>query len=358
MPQDSSTTLSSTSYLPNQLPPSSLIRLFAASFLSNHQLSFPFPGSRRRRFQRNGTIVSLFPYYYLQSSVLSNHCESGACGKMADMNHSKYNVARDEEHPYRPLDPAEYLRRSCFNAHWPNKILLSVSIELLRHYYTTVPGNFETEEEEIELIYTTLQNRRLKPSDCTEDAVRFHFKNFNFPALTYIISKLSNYEIEALQDLNTDEPEHPIYGAFHISVQAILTGQLLDKDISDQPFDMSGLTTTLRRILEIARIQQFTALHGHCPNLSQKLEEGRITWQGYEEAKKIDDDMIEKICGLAQRNVATKYSATTSEEKTYCQKIFNDVGYHGIWGGEPAPFPWTKERGSTLAVCRPRARSV
>ena len=274
------------------------------------------------------------------------------------MNHSKYKLARDLEYPRMPLDPAEYLWRSCFNAHWPNYILLSVVIELLRHYYTTIPGEFETEDEEIELICATLQNRRLNPADCTEDAVRFHFENFDFPALTHIISNLSKYETHALQDPSTDEPGHPIYDGFHISVQAILAGELLDKDIPDPPFDMSGLTTTLREILDIARIHHFTSLYGRCPNLRQKLEEGRITWQGYEKAKEFDHSVFKSICESAQQDVYTKYHATTWEEKSYCQKIFNDVGYHGIWGGTPAPFPWTKESGPTLAMPRPRARSI
>ena len=256
------------------------------------------------------------------------------------------------------MDPAEYLWRSCFNANWPNKTLLSVTIELLRHYYTTIPDEFETEDQEIKLIYATLQNRRLNPADCTEDAVRFHFENFNFPALTHIISKLSKYETEELQDPSTDEPGHPIYDGIHISVQAILAGELLDQDIPDQPFDMSGLTTTLRNILDVARIHHFTSFYGRCPNLRQKLVEGRITWQGFEKAEEFDDTVFKFICGSAQHDVYTKYSATTLEEKTYCQKIFNDVGYHGIWAGAPAPFPWTKESGATLAMPRPRARFI
>lgn len=269
---------------------------------------------------------------------------------MADMKHSKYKLARDLEYSSMPLDPAEYLWRSCFNTHWPHKILLSVAIELLRYHYSTLPDEFENEDQEIELIAATLQHRRLNPADCTEDAVRFHYENFNFPALTHIISKLSKYE--------TDDPEHPIYDAYDISVQAIVTGELLNKDISDQPFDMSGLITTLRRILEIARIQNFTTLHGHCPNLSQKLAEGRITWQGYEEAKDSDDRAFEFLLASAQQDVHMEYNSTTWEEITYCQKIFNDVGYHGIWAGAPALFPWTKETGPKLAMSRARARSI
>ena len=277
---------------------------------------------------------------------------------MADLNHSKYKPARDLEYPSMPLDPAEYIWRSCFNAHWPNKTLLSVIVELLRHYHTTIPEEFETEDEEIELIYATLQNRRLNPADFTEDAVRFHFENFNFPALTHIISKLSTYETEELQDPSTNEPGQPLYDAIHISVQAILAGELLDKDIPDQPFDMSGLTTTLRNILEVARIHHFTSLYGRCPNLRQKLEEGRITWQGYKEAKEFDDRAFEFIRASTQQDVNLKYNATTWEEITYCEKIFNDVGYHGIWAGSPAPFPWKKEAGPTLAMSRTRARSI
>ena len=257
-----------------------------------------------------------------------------------------------------PLDPAEYLWRSCFNAHWPNKTLLSVTIELLRHYHATIPGEFRTEDEEIVQIYATLQNRRLKPPDCTVDAVRFHFENFNFPALTHIICKMSRFETEALQDPSTNEPESPIYDGIHISVQAILAGELLDKDIPDLPMNMSGLTTTLREILDIARIHHFTSRYGRCPNLRQKLEEGRITWQGYEEAKEFDDRVFEFIRASAQEDVNLKYNAKTLEEITYCQKIFNDVGYHGKWGRTPAPFPWTRESGPTFAMSRPRARSI
>ena len=253
---------------------------------------------------------------------------------MADINHSKYELARGLEYSSMPLDPAEYLWRSCFNANWPNKVLLSVVIELLRHHYTTLPDEFENEDQEIEQIANTLQNRRLNPADCTEEAVRFHFENFNFPVLTHIISKLSKYE--------TDEPEHPIYDAYDISVQAILSGELSNKEISDQPLDMNGLIRTLRKILEIARIRQFTMLHGHCPNLSQKLAEGRITWEGYEEAKDSDDRPLQFLLARAWVDVQMEYNATTGEEITYCQKIFNDVGYLGIWPGAPAPFPWTK----------------
>ena len=270
---------------------------------------------------------------------------------MADMNHSKYELACGLEYSSMPLDPAEYLWRSCFNAHWPNKVLLNVVIELLRHHYTTLPDEFENEDQEIELIAATLQHyQRLNPADCTEDAVRFHYENFNFPALTHIISELSKYE--------TDEPEHPIYDAYDISVQAILSGELSNKEISDQPFDMSGLITTLRRILEIVRIQQFTTLHGHCPNLSQKLAEGRITWQGYEEAKDSDHRPFEFLLTRARLDVQMEYNATTWEEITYCQKIFNDVGYYGIPVGSPAPFPWTKETRSTFAMTRSRAKSI
>ena len=86
-------------------------------------------------------------------------------------------------------------------------ILLSVTIELLRHYLATSPDMSETEDrdtsdtedyvvsetQEIEWICTILQNRRFKPGDCTEDAVRYHFENFKFPALTHIKSTLSTY---------------------------------------------------------------------------------------------------------------------------------------------------------------------
>ena len=262
------------------------------------------------------------------------------------------------EDPSMPLDPAEYLWRSCFNAHWPNKTLLSVTIELLRHYYTTLPENFETEEEVMVQIYAELQIRRLKPPDCTVDAVRFHFENFNFPAFAHFISKMSKYETEELQDPSTVEPGQPIYDGVPICVQAILTGQLLDKDIPDQPMNMSGLTTTLREILNIARIQHFTSVYGRCPNLHQKLEEEHMTWYGYEEAKEFDDRVFEYIRASAQQDVLMKYNATTSEEITYCQKIYNDVGYHGMWGDKSAPFPWTREGGPTLAMSRPRARSI
>ena len=58
--------------------------------------------------------------------------------------------------------------------------------------------------------------------------------------------------------------------------------------------------------------------------------------------------------GWFQQAVQAEYRANTLEEITYCQKIFNDVGYHGIWVAAPAPFPWTKESGPTLAMSRPR----
>lgn len=199
-----------------------------------------------------------------------------------------------------PLDPAEYLWRSCFNAHWPNKTLLSVTIELLRHYYATLPKKFETEEEEIVQIHAELQIRRLKPADCTLDAVRFHFENFNFPAFTHFIYKMSKYETEELQDPSTNEPEHPMYDGVHISVQAVLAGELLDKDIPDQPMNMSGLTTTLREILNIARIHHFTSVYGRSPNLRQKSAEGRRTWHGYKEAKEFDDRVFQYIHASAQ----------------------------------------------------------
>ncbi len=277
---------------------------------------------------------------------------------MADEHHSNSKLARDLEYPCRPLDPAEYLRRCCVNTHWPNKILLSVTIELLRHWFTTFPEEFETEDLEIELICTILQDRRFKPRDCTENAVRFHFEKFNFPALTHIISKLSEYETKALQDPSTYEPEHPIYDAFEICIQAIMSGELLKKEVSDQPFDMSGLITTLRRILGLARIQHFTALYGRSPNLRKKLKEKFVTWPGYEKAKNFDNHVFAAVCASARQDVYGKYGATTSEEITYCQKIFNDVGYHGIWEGAPAPFPWTNESGPVLAMSRPRSRSV
>ena len=260
---------------------------------------------------------------------------------MADMNHSKYELARGLEYSSMPLDPAEYLWRSCFNANWPNKVLLSVAIELLRRHYTTLPDEFENEDQEIEQIANTLQTLILNPADCTEEAVRFHYENFNFPALTHIISELSKYE--------TDEPERPIYDAYNICVQAILSGELSNKEISDQPFDMSGLITTLRKILEIARIQQFAVLHGHCPNLS---------WQGYEEAKDSDDRPLQFLLARAWVDVQMEYKATTGEEITYCEKIFNDVGYLGVRAEAPAPFPWTKETRPTLAMYRARARSI
>ena len=188
--------------------------------------------------------------------------------------------------------------------------------------------------------------------------MRYHYENFKFPALTNIISKLSNYETKALQEPSTYEPEHPFYDAFEISIQAIMSGKLLHKDISDQPFNMSGLITTLRRIVGLARTQHFTALYGHSPNLRKKLKEKSIAWEGYQEAKEFDDHVFAAVCASAQHDIYRKYSATTSEEIIYCQKIFNDVGYHGIWEGAPAPFPWMKESEPTLAMSRPRAKSV
>ena len=259
---------------------------------------------------------------------------------MADECHSSSKDAQDLEYPSRLLDLVEYFRRSCINANWPNKILLSVTIELLRHQFATSPNKLETGDLEI-LICGILQDRRFKPEDCTDDAVRFHFENFNFPALTHIISKLSKYETKALQEPSTYESKHPTYDAIGISIQAIMSGQLLDKDILDQPFDMSGLMTTLRGILGLARVQHFTELYGRCPNLRRKLKEKHPTWEGYLEAKEFDDYVFGAIFTSALHDVYKKYGATTSEEISYCQKIFNDVGYYGIWEGAPAPFPWT-----------------
>lgn len=55
----------------------------------------------------------------------------------------------------------EAVRRSWINALWPkNKILLGVTIELLRHWLATL---IMSETEEIELICAILQNRNLKP---------------------------------------------------------------------------------------------------------------------------------------------------------------------------------------------------
>ncbi len=272
-----------------------------------------------------------------------NHDELVSWRKIADEYHSNSKLAHDLEYPCRPLDPVEYLRRSCINAHWPHKILLSVTIELLRYGFATSPDKPETEDLEIELICAILQNRNFKPRDCTEDAVRFHFENFNFPALTHIISKLSQYETKALQEPSTYEPKLPKYDAFKISIQAIMTGELLNKDVSDQPFNMSGLITTLRRIVGLARVQHFAALYGDCPNLRKKLKEDFSTWEGYKEAQAFDDCVVEAVCASAQYDIYRMYGARTWEEITYCQKIFNDVGYHGIWKGAPAPFPWTKE---------------
>lgn len=261
-------------------------------------------------------------------------------GTIADEHHSNSALVCDREYPSRLLDLVDYFRRSCINANWPNKILLSVTIELLRHQFATSPNKFETGDLEI-LICGILQDRRFKSEDCTDDAVRFHFENFNFPALTHIISKLSKYETKALQEPSTYESKHPTYDAIEISIQAIMSGQLLEKDIIDQPFNMSGLMTTLWRILGLARVQHFTELYGRCPNLRRKLKEKSITWHGYLEAKEFDDYVFGAICASAQHDVYKKYGAKTSEEITYCQKMFNDVGYHGIWQGAPAPFPWT-----------------
>ena len=284
---------------------------------------------------------------------MSNHCELVSWGKIADEYHSNSKLANGLEYQCKPLDPVEYLRRSCVNANWPNKILLSVTIELLRHDIATSSDKPKTEDLKIERICTILQNRRFKPGDCTEDAVRFHFENFNFPALTHIISKLSKYKTKALQEPSTYEPEHPIYDAVKISIQAIQSGKLVNKDVSDQPFDMSGLITTLRRILGLARVQHFTELHGPCPNLRQKLKEGLSTWEGYLEAKEFDDFVFAAVCASAQHDVYRQYSARTPEEVTYCKKIFNDVGYHGVWEGAPAPFPWAMEGEPTLAMSWP-----
>lgn len=123
--------------------------------------------------------------------------------------------------------------------------------------------------------------------------------------------------------------------------------ELLDQDIPDQPFDISGLTTTLWQILDVARIHHFTSRYGRCPNLRQKLVDGRITWQGFEKAKELDDYVFKFICGSAQHDVYRKYSAITLEEETYCQKIFNDVGYHGICVGASGRLTQSEPMAST-----------
>ena len=245
----------------------------------------------------------------------------------------------------RPLDPADYLQRSSINAEWPkNKILLSVTIELLRHYLATSQDMSETEDhdmsktddlimsetQEIKWICTLLQNRRFKPGDCTEDAVRYHFENFKFPALTHIISTLSTYETKDEQEPSTYEPEHPIYDAFDISIQAIMSGQLYDKEVSDQHFNMSGLITTLRRIVGTARVQHFTMLYGPCHDLEEKSKEKAPTWDGYGKAVEFDDFVFDAVCTSAQNDIYEMYNATTLGEKAYCEKISNNVGYHGI----------------------------
>ena len=247
-------------------------------------------------------------------------------GEVADEYHSNSKLAQDPKHTCRPLHPADYHQRSSMDAEWPkDKILLSVTVELLRHYLVKSPDICETEDhdaaetedqdgsetedhvvsetEEIEWICALLRNRRFKPSDCTEDAVRYHFENFNFPALTHIISTLSTYETKDAQEPTTYQPEHPIYDAFDISIQAIMSGQLFDKEVLDQPFNMSGLITTLRRIVGTARVQHFTTLYGRCPNLEEKLKEGAPTWEGYEEAVAFDDFVFEAICTLVQNDI-------------------------------------------------------
>ena len=160
-----------------------------------------------------------------------------------------------------------------------------------------------SETQEIEWICTILQSRRFNHDDCTEDAVRHHFENFNFPALSHIISTLSTYETKDEQEPTTYESEHPIYDAIDISIQAILSGQLYDKEVLDQPFNMSGLITTLRRIVGTARVQHFTTLYGRCPNLEEKLKRGAPTWEGYEEAVAFDDFVFEVVCNSAQNDI-------------------------------------------------------
>ena len=160
-----------------------------------------------------------------------------------------------------------------------------------------------SESQEIEWICTLLRNRRFNPDDCTEDAVRNHFEHFNFPALTHIIHTLSMYETKDAQEPSTYEPDHPIYDAIDISIQAIMSGQLYDKEVLDQPFNMSGLITTLRRIVGTARVQHFTTLYGRCPKLEEKLKEGAPTWEGYEEAVAFDDFVFEAVCTEAQNDM-------------------------------------------------------
>lgn len=299
--------------------------------------------------------------------------------ELADEYHSNSRLAHDMNFPCTPLDRADYHRRSSINLHWPkNQILLSVTIQLLRHYLATAPEISETEDdvesetddvdmsetedhvvsetddivmsetEEIKWICTVLQNKRFKPEDCTEKAVKFHYDNFNFPALTHIISKLSTYETEPLH----------IYDGFEICVQAIMSGQLMNKEVSDQPFDMSGLTTTLRRILGIARVQHFTFVYGKCHNLRKKWEEKLPTWEGYNDAEEFDNHVLEEVCTSALDDIYNMYDPKTRQEKAFCWKIFNDVGYHEIWEGAPAPFPWTNTSQPTPDMSRPEAKTV
>ena len=122
-----------------------------------------------------------------------------------------------------------------------------------------------------------------------------------------------------------------------------MTGQLLHKDVSDQPFDMSGLTTTLRRILDYARTQNFTEVYGR-----------NAPWDGFQEAEEFDSYAIAEVYTSVLNDVYDICDAKTPEEKTYCQTIFHDVGYHGIrdiWA--PAPIPWWKVSEPTLAMSRP-----
>ncbi|KAK0512919.1 hypothetical protein JMJ35_004936 [Cladonia borealis] len=66
--------------------------------------------------------------------------------------------------------------------------------ETENHVMSETENHVMSETQEIEWICILLQNRRFKPGDCTEHAVRYHFENFKFPALTHIISTLSTYE--------------------------------------------------------------------------------------------------------------------------------------------------------------------
>ena len=203
-----------------------------------------------------------------------------------------------------------------------------------------------SETEEIKHICDIFQNGKFRPVDWSEDAVRYHFQNFNFPALTHIMTELSKYETRDLQEPSTYEEDKPNYDGIEISIQAIWAGQLLNKDVSDQPFDMNGLTTTLRRILDWARKHNFTEVYGV----------NSAFWVGYDDAEKFDNYIFEKVCNSALNDVYEEHGARTRTEKAYCEEIFNKVGYHEIQEEAPAPMPSTKVSEPTIAMfwpCRP-----